>query len=232
MTTLMTRGCMALGITALLAAPMPSSHLGGAGIPTVVADTSDRAFAQQLVDGNQTEIREARAFMNTAKDPDVRKFAQRLDDDHSNALKKLHPIAKRLGAVENDPQAMTAMGPGRTQDSGMKDRMAPRMGDSSAARPMPAMSDSAMKMGMGVGAMDSTGRRVAGAAPGAMTDDKAFVDAMVTGHQQLLDDLKQNEGQIRDKELKKFVNEFRMSVESHLTRAKLLQAQLGKTPAQ
>lgn len=205
MTLPLTWSAVAAGAVLLLNAVTPADR--PAAFPShpaaITADSGDQAIAQALLDANAHEIQAARAYVNKAQDADVRAYAQRLDDEHSRMLEKLTPIAKKLGATPSADMAAQAA------------------------------SDSNTKDGMAAGAMaDSTGKPMVNPDMAETSaDDKAFVDAMVTGHEELKGTLKQESGRIRDGGLKKYVRELQMSVDAHLTRAKQLQAQLGKAPA-
>jgi putative membrane protein len=79
---------------------------GGALMSTPPAPESDDMFAQDAARGDATEIRMARLALQRASDPQVRAFAQRMINDHTQSTANLMAIAQT--------QSLTlASGPGQ-----------------------------------------------------------------------------------------------------------------------
>jgi putative membrane protein len=57
--------------------------------------------------------------------------------------------------------------------------------------------------------------------------DRAYMDSQVAMHQQVLDVLRQQSGQIQNSELRSHVSQVQSSVEQHLNRAKEIRTKLG-----
>jgi predicted outer membrane protein len=185
----------------------------------MAADSTDPEVVSFLVQANQDEIRAARGILSTTRNPEVRSFAQRMVNDHGQALTKVQAIGKRLGYAISDS---TPSRPDMTVPS--NDSMA-HHGDSLHAMPMPMPSDSnSVSSRPFPHTDDSTGVNA-----GPHGADHAYVDAQVAAHQQVLDKLQATAPGIKDAELKKFVTDVQKTVKSHLTEAKRLEGVLRKT---
>lgn len=186
----------------------------------IVADSTDPEVVSFLVQANQDEIRAARGILSTTRNPEVRAFAQRMVNDHGQALTKTQAIGKRLGYPISDS---TPSRPDMTVPS--NDSMA-HHGDSLHAMPMPMPSSDSNSVSSRPfpHTDDSTGVNA-----GPHGADHAYVDAQVAAHQQVLDKLQATAPGIKDAELKKFVTEVQKTVKSHLSEAQRLEGVLRKT---
>ena len=59
----------------------------------------DRSFIMEAANDSMAEIELGKVAQQNATNEDVKKFAQRMVDDHSTASKELEPIATKLGVT-------------------------------------------------------------------------------------------------------------------------------------
>jgi putative membrane protein len=199
-----------LAAALVLAAATSASLAAQAGVSTdakaTAVDTTERGYVELLTKAHTSEIDAGRKALATTQNADVRTFAQRLVDDHTRALEKLGPVAARFGS---GPLASA------------------RAGEMSLPSASPTPRDTTLPSpdaGMAAGAtVDSAARST----PQSPTSDKQFIDAMVTGHQQLLGKLPEDGRGIKDKELRNIVSDTRKSVQRHFTMAREIQTKMG-----
>lgn len=168
----------------------------------VPADTLDSQIATTLEKANTDELAAAQNALTTTQNADVRKFAQKMVDDHTKALAKLHTITGRMGLVASADASMAAPAP---TEAPPRDTL------------LPAPSS-------GMGAMGDSAARSSAQSP---TSDKQFIDAMVVNHQQLLGKLPEEGRGIKDKELRSYVGDVRKTVQQHYTMARDIQTKMG-----
>jgi putative membrane protein len=138
------------------------------------SDSADRALIMALTRADGDEVAMARAVLPTLRDAELKRFAQRMIDDHGAHLTATTAIATRL-----------------------KYSVAP------ATTP----------------------------APSSGVTDVQFINAQVTGHQQVLGQLPNDPSTIQDAGLKQHVVETKEVVQMHLEDAKRIQARLTtRTP--
>jgi putative membrane protein len=89
--------------------PSPAPH-------RVSPDSADRALVTTLSKADHDEIAMSRSALPSLKDPDVKRFAQLMIDDHTSALSGLTMIASRLH-YPLAPDPMGPMGTGVTTDA-------------------------------------------------------------------------------------------------------------------
>ena len=71
-----------------------SSSAGGAAGSAAKLSKSDEAMVKQLAASNMAEIEAAKIALNKTKDEQVRNFAQKMVDDHTDAQKQLKDLAQ------------------------------------------------------------------------------------------------------------------------------------------
>ena len=87
----------------LVVAPVVAPAIAGAQMnPTAAASAStlsagDRKFLSEAADGGMAEVELGKLAMQKASDENVKKFGQRMVDDHSKANDELRELAKRKG---------------------------------------------------------------------------------------------------------------------------------------
>ena len=87
----------------LVVAPVVAPAIAGAQMnPTAAASAStlsagDRKFLNEAADGGMAEVELGKLAMQKASDENVKKFGQRMVDDHSKANDELRELAKRKG---------------------------------------------------------------------------------------------------------------------------------------
>lgn len=187
-------------------------------VAIVAADSTDPEVVSFLVQANRDEIRAARGILTTTRNPDVRAFAQRMVNDHGQALTKAQAIGKRLGYASSDsvPNRPDMTVPSTDSMADRGDSLhapMPRSGDSSAVstRPYPQTDDST------------------GVSAGPHGADHAYVDAQIGAHQQVLEKLQATAPGIKDAELKRYVADVQKTVTAHLNEAKRLEGVLKRT---
>ncbi|MGE5621854.1 MAG: DUF4142 domain-containing protein, partial [Bacillota bacterium] len=82
-----------------------ASAAGGSTSSTSSADklsASDQAMMKQLAMTNMAEIEAAKIALNKSKDEQVRNFAQKMVDDHTQATKQLQDLAQAKGVALPD----------------------------------------------------------------------------------------------------------------------------------
>ena len=107
---------MTLVVLALAAGPA----FAQAGQPPA-ATSADQTFVMNTVKGNMAEVEFGRVATLNASSADVKKFAQRMVDDHSKALADLRALAGSKNIVL--PSELDA------QDKAMRDKMAAMKGE-------------------------------------------------------------------------------------------------------
>lgn len=63
--------------------------------------SKDTKFAQEALEGNQSEVAMAELAVRKAQNQELKSFAQHLRQDHTAAAQQLRPIAQRLGVDAN-----------------------------------------------------------------------------------------------------------------------------------
>ena len=112
----MKNALMAIVVLAVAAAPA----FAQAGRPPA-ATPADQTFVMNTAKANMAEVEFGKLAAVNASNPDVKKFAQRMVDDHSKSLTDLRALAGSKNIVlpsELDPQ-----------DKTMRDKMAPVKGE-------------------------------------------------------------------------------------------------------
>ena len=104
--------CVSLGILAtstLIGGPALSSDLGRverAGVSeagkTDTLSVADRSFLKKAAIGGMSEVEMGKLAVQKATRDDVKKFGQRMIDDHTKANDKLKELAKRKGFTPPD----------------------------------------------------------------------------------------------------------------------------------
>lgn len=213
------RMCRSLIAGAALLLTIPSLATAQASASTdrksATADTTDQALIGLMTKAHNDEIAAGQKALSSTKDDNVRRFAQKIVDDHTKALAKLTPIATRMGGSD-----MASMSPSADP------QMPPSTRDTTLPKPdegMGAMGDSAkMKAGS-----DSMKAEPSGVSIDAPPTDRQFIDAMVVNHQQLLGKLPEEGRGVKDKELREYVASTRKSVQNHFTMARDIQTKMG-----
>lgn len=182
-----------------------------------MADTTDRTLIGVLTKAHNDEIAAGQKALAATQNDDVRRFAQRIVDDHTKALAKLGPIATRMGGAD-----MASMTPadGAQAPPAARDTTLPK-----PAEGMGAMGDTAQMKASG----DSmkADPPSSGVSIDAPPTDRQFIDAMVVNHQQLLGKLPEEGRGVMDKELRETVATTRKSVQKHFTMARDIQTKMG-----
>jgi putative membrane protein len=60
-------------------------------------DTKDASFVKEAANGNMLEVKLGEHALRTTSNPDIKKFAQRMIDDHGKANKELQSVAGNKG---------------------------------------------------------------------------------------------------------------------------------------
>jgi putative membrane protein len=97
-TAWMVMGLLAIaGASGIAAAEGPADPPGQHGAATL--DKGDADFMHDAMQGGLAEVKLGRLAVSRAQDEDVRKFAQRMIDDHGKLDTKLDDIARQKGIV-------------------------------------------------------------------------------------------------------------------------------------
>lgn len=91
-------GLCGLGVAAQTSTPLPSSEpnssMGMSADSTASGlDSADRTFMKKAAQGGMAEVELGKLASERASSPDVKKFAQRMVDDHSKANDELKQVA-------------------------------------------------------------------------------------------------------------------------------------------
>ena len=105
----------ALSISGVTATSAQAAYQGSAPAarPAAAApsDSVDRAVVAALTKANRDEVAMARSAQASLQDAEVKRFAQRMIDDHSAGLTAITSIATRLNyPLPSDPAAAGGMG--------------------------------------------------------------------------------------------------------------------------
>jgi predicted outer membrane protein len=144
-----------------------------------------------LSKADQAEIAQVRQAAPTLKDPDVKKYAQMLIDDHTKAFSAVTAIGAKLGYPSAASRNM--MPPADPMPAAAKPY----------ERPGPSPSDPA-------------------SAAQVNNPDREFIEGQITGHQQLISQLPANDAAIQNQELRTYVGQVRLAVQTHLSEARRL----------
>lgn len=79
----------------------PQSSSAGGQSGSQIAE-QDREFMEDIAHANLAEIETAKMALEKSQDPQIKKFAQMMIDDHTKAMKELQTLAKKKGV--NLPQ--------------------------------------------------------------------------------------------------------------------------------
>lgn len=97
----------------LMAADMPSSHMTSVDAPAEAAGGAvgkpidDVAFVKQAAESGRKEVAAAREALPQLKNPELKRIAEMLVNDHGNANARLSKIAESKGWLMPAPQAAT-----------------------------------------------------------------------------------------------------------------------------
>lgn len=97
----------------LMAADMPSSHMTSVDAPADAAGGAvgkpidDVAFVKQAAESGRKEVAAAREALPQLKNPELKRIAEMLVNDHGNANARLSKIAESKGWPMPAPQAAT-----------------------------------------------------------------------------------------------------------------------------
>lgn len=86
------------GNTASQGAPSQQRTDAGKGSQPQSMGEQDRELIEDLAHANLAEIETGRLALEKSTSPQVKQFAQRMIDDHTNAMKQLQQLAQRKGA--------------------------------------------------------------------------------------------------------------------------------------
>ena len=92
-----------LRYTLLTAALITTSSVFAQGSPddsrAEALTAADKTFIQEAVSSGETEVALGKMASERATDPAVKRFAQKLANDHSNTDKQLQDLAKKKGVA-------------------------------------------------------------------------------------------------------------------------------------
>jgi putative membrane protein len=81
----------------------PSSTMGAAGAANAANDQqamADRAFVRKALEGGNAEVQLGQLAQQKSQSDDVKQFAQKMVDDHTQLGNQMKPIAQQLGVSE------------------------------------------------------------------------------------------------------------------------------------
>jgi putative membrane protein len=114
--------CLAVaGLLTLAAAQQDSVGSGSSVGPSSKLSAGDQKFIREAAEGGMAEMELGRLAVQKASSDDVKRFGQRMIDDHSKASENLKDVASSLGI--NLPQHLSA------KDEATKDRLSKLSGD-------------------------------------------------------------------------------------------------------
>ncbi|MEO6709215.1 MAG: DUF4142 domain-containing protein [Planctomycetota bacterium] len=189
------------------------------------AKEADGILATWLVVGGDAEVALARIAQEKATDPDVKQFAQRLIDDHTQMGQKLQPFASATGHKSGDGH-----GADRPTDVGGNDRKEPNPArEASAARGMGGFDHVGLAQELGEQCLQ-TSRRELEQKQGAEFD-RCYVGMALGGHMHTNDMLTVFQRHASSS-LKPVLSDAQGTVTKHLQEAKDLMKKLeGKAGA-
>ncbi|MGA2353710.1 MAG: DUF4142 domain-containing protein [Terriglobales bacterium] len=123
MTKTFYRSLICLGVAGLLsfAAAQPNQGSGSAMGTSSRLSPSDQKFIKEAAEGGMAEVQLGKLAVQKASSDDVKRFGQRMVDDHTKANNKLKDVAGSLGVTL--PQHLNA------QDEATKERLSQLSGD-------------------------------------------------------------------------------------------------------
>lgn len=62
----------------------------------------DKAFVKKAAEGGMTEVRLGQLAQQKSNSPDVKEFAQKMVNDHTQLNEQMHPIAQQMGVSTSD----------------------------------------------------------------------------------------------------------------------------------
>jgi len=203
------------GATTPSTTPAAGTAGSASGSSTMSITGGDSEILQVLAVVDQGEIQDGQLAQRQARSAQVKSFARELVADHSKSLQQDRSLAKTANV---DLSSVMASG-----SSGSK-----RTGTDTSKSASPTSATSATPSGV-VGQLMTAHTQMMDqvrAQKGAAFDS-AFVNAEVTGHQQVLDLLQRSQSQAQNPGVQKHVAAAIKDVQSHLERGQKLQQSLA-----
>lgn len=150
---------------------------------TVRAASADEAFMSKAAQVGISEVSLGMLAVDKGFTPDVKRFAQRMKDDHGRAGEELQALALRKSVtlatgVDGEAKAM-------------RERLSSLNGEAF---------------------------------------DRAYIEAMIDGHQRVIDEFRAEVQQGQDPDVKAWASKTLSTIESHLQHAKAAERAIGHNP--
>lgn len=192
---------------------------------TAALDASDSDFLKDAAHDGMMEVQFGRLALDKAASPDVKQFAQRLIDDHSQANTELAALASQKGVTLPAMSDTAVITPNPSADQATATSQAmeqPTPTDKSAAPPRHARvdTDAMLKDGKEMNKLSN----LSGDA-----FDREFIDMAVKGHERDVKEFEKVSTKAKDPDVRAFATKTLPTLREHLQMARDLQGRL-KTP--